>query len=119
MRRRKKDRPCVVIVVVRHEEGTRVVTVAPITHTPPHDPAVAIEIPLRVKQHLCLDSARSLVVLDDFNEFVWPGYDLRPLPTKPRHYDYGFLPPVFYTQLVTRALELHRKGVVFTLPRND
>ena len=30
--------------------------VAPITHSPPHDPNVAVEIPLRVKEHSGLDS---------------------------------------------------------------
>jgi hypothetical protein len=114
-----KDRPCAVIVVVHQEDGTNIVTVAPITHTPPNDPTVAIEIPPKVKQHLGLDSNRSWVILDDFNEFAWPGYDLRPVPEKPGRYDYGLLPPSFYTQIVSRALELRREGRVFTSPRSE
>jgi hypothetical protein len=112
-----KDRPCAVIVVVHQEDGTNIVTVAPITHTPPSDRTVAIEIPPRVKQYLGLDSDRSWVRLDDFNEFAWPGYDLRPVPGKPGRYDYGFLPPSFYRQIVTRTLELRREGRMFVFPR--
>ena len=114
-----KDRPCAVVVIVHQEDGTKIVTVAPITHTPPSDPTVAIEIPLKVKQHLGLDSKRSWVVLDDFNEFAWPGYDLRPIPGKRGRYDYGFLPPSFYTQIVTRALELRREGRTFKSTRSE
>ena len=114
-----KDRPCAVVVVVHQEDGSTIVTVAPITHTPPNDPTVAIEIPLKVKKHLGLDSNRSWVVLDDFNEFAWPGYDLRPVPKKPGRYDYGLLPPSFYTQIVNRALELLREGRTFTFPRSE
>ena len=115
----RKERPCAIIIVLRKEDGADVVTVAPITHTPPRDPNVAIEIPLRVKRHLGLDSDRSWIVLNDFNEFIWPGYDLRRIPARAGRYDYGFLPPAFYAQLVTRALELRRTGEAFTMPRSD
>jgi hypothetical protein len=71
----RKDRPCAIILAVDHpqpEGGKRKrVAVAPITHTPPHDPNTAVEIPLRVKQYLGLDSERSWVVLDEINEFTW------------------------------------------------
>lgn len=33
-----KDRPCVVVLAVRQGEGERIVTVAPVTRTPPGDP---------------------------------------------------------------------------------
>jgi hypothetical protein len=33
------------------------------------------------------------VVLDEFNVFIWPGYDLRPIKNKYGRIDYGFLPP--------------------------
>lgn len=62
----RKDRPCAIVVAVDEPDpsgGTRKqVAVAPITHTPPHDPSVAIEIPARVKEHLGLDAERSWVV---------------------------------------------------------
>jgi hypothetical protein len=50
-----KDRPCAVIVVVADDQGNEVVTVLPITHTPPSDPALAIEIPFATKRRIRLD----------------------------------------------------------------
>ena len=47
-----KNRPCAIVLAVRREgpEAAMIVTVAPITHAPPHDPAVAVEIPPKVKR---------------------------------------------------------------------
>jgi hypothetical protein len=54
-----KDRPCV-IVLAKHIVGENtMITVAPITHTPPLKPEKAVEIPLPTKQRLGLDTARS------------------------------------------------------------
>ena len=74
-------------------------TVLPITHSRPHDPASAVEIPLPVKRHLGLDDDPSWIIVDEGNEFFWPGYDLRKLPHRDR-YDYGFLPPRFFNQVL-------------------
>jgi len=48
-----KDRPCAIVLAI-DSKGTdaKTVTFAPITHTPPSDPAVAVEIPPKVKLHL-------------------------------------------------------------------
>jgi hypothetical protein len=41
----RKNRPCAILLVIQQAEGEPPrVTVAPITHSPPHDPGVAIEI---------------------------------------------------------------------------
>ena len=89
----QKDRPSVIVLAVEREtDGATVVTVLPITHSPPADPATAVEIPLPVARHLGLDDDRSWIVVAEGNEFLWPGYDLRKLPRSDR-YDYGFLPP--------------------------
>jgi len=73
--------------------------------------------PPKVKQHLGLDSERSWIILDDFNEFVWPGYDLRPIPGKAGRYDYGFLPPALFKQMVGKIIELRQNGLAVT-PRD-
>jgi hypothetical protein len=90
----RKDRPCAVILALQDlDEGTRVF-VLPITHTPPAGQQVAVELPAMVKARLGLDTERSWIVLDEFNEFIWPGPDLRFLPGKgPESSAYGFLPP--------------------------
>jgi len=104
-----KNRPCAIILVAHKEDGGKKVTVAPITHTAPNNPDVAIEIPVKVKAYLGLDSEQSWIILDDFNEFLWPGYDLRPIAEKAGNVDYGFLPPALYNQIVTKILELRNK----------
>jgi hypothetical protein len=85
------------------------VTVLPITHRTPANPGWAVEIPLPVKRHLGLDEARSWVVVAEGNEFLWPGYDLRKTPGADR-YDYGFLPPRFFGQILMAFDRLRRGG---------
>ncbi len=99
-------------------EGLTTVRVAPITHSPPEDPVIAIEIPFPVKRHLGLDAERSWVVLDEFNEFTWPGFDIRPLPHRPGRIDYGFLPPRLFADMVTKARFIWRSGKGKPTPRS-
>ena len=73
-----KDRPCAVILATTQEDGQEVVSVLPITHTPPAEAAFAVEIPTATKARLGLDGERSWVVLTEANRFFWPGPDLRP-----------------------------------------
>ncbi len=58
-----KNRPCAIILTVRRAgEHAPQVTVAPITHGPPNDLTVAVEIPLAVKQNLRLDLGSYLTI---------------------------------------------------------
>jgi hypothetical protein len=115
-----KDRPCAIVLAIDHKDTNgKTVTVAPITHTPPADPALAIEIPPKGKQHLSLDTGRSWIILDEFNKFVWPGFDLRSVPGKPNRFDYGFLPPALFSKIVARVLELRRAGKAVTSSRDS
>ncbi len=99
----RKDRPGVIVLAV----DATVVVVLPITHTPPGDPAAAVEIPAPVKRHLGLDDARSWIVVAEGNEFDWPGYDLRKIGRTDR-YDYGFVPPRFFKQVIEAFAAWHR-----------
>ena len=106
----RKDRPCVIALAVeRQPDGETVVTVLPVTHRPPDNAAAAVEIPQAVKRHLGLDDARSWVVVSEGDQFVWPGYDLRKRPGSDR-YDYGFLPPQFFSQILDAFRALHRSS---------
>jgi hypothetical protein len=90
----RKDRPCAIVAAIRNEAGATRVLVLPVTHTPPADLRAAIEMPLKVKQRLGLDSDRSWIVLSEWNEFVWPGPDLRRTPGgDDSSVAYGMLPP--------------------------
>lgn len=117
----RKDRPCAIIIAIEHPEkaGHRQVAVVPITHAPPHDPNAAIEIPRRVKEHLGLDDERSWIVLDEFNVFTWPGFDLRPIKDRDGRVDYGFLPPKFFASLIERIERLEDSGKVKQTSRDE
>lgn len=99
-----KDRPCAVITVVSGEEGTRVVTVLPITHSPPSVDLPAEEIPAATKQRLGLDGDPSWVILAEANRFVWPGPDLRTMGAGggPESVAYGLLPRALFKQITAR-----------------
>src|SRR5215467_10245563 len=98
-----KDRPCVIVTAIeRAANGEAIVTVMPITHREPDDAAKAVEIPLATKKRLGLDDQRSWIMVNEGNQFVWPGYDLRKIPGRNK-YDYGFLPPNFIPKHVEQG----------------
>jgi hypothetical protein len=95
-----KERPCAIVMAVVDEEGDKTVMVLPITHSPPGNPADAIEIPAATKNRLGLDSERSWIVTTEANEFNWPGPDLRPVAGRdPSSISYGALPPRFFAHV--------------------
>ena len=95
-----KNRPCAIILVVLRDGQTPFVRVLPITHSRPRDPDGAIEIPFQTKQRLGLDDDQSWVILDEANDFTWPGPDLRPrINGEPSSVAYGHLPPGFMKAL--------------------
>ncbi len=114
----RKDRPCAIVAAIRKSAEETHVLVLPITHLAPKDAADAVEIPLKVKQRLGLDDARSWVVLTEWNAFVWPGPDLRPAPGRDdRSFAHGVLPPGLFTIIRERLLDLVQKGAVAPVPR--
>ncbi|MEP6836693.1 MAG: growth inhibitor PemK [Bradyrhizobium sp.] len=114
----RKDRPCVIVLAVDHGPDGLIVTVVPITHVPPSDPLLAIELPPMVKRHLSLDGERSWVMLDEGNRFLWPGYDLRPVPRSADRYDYGFLPPRLFSSMQERFRTIWKAGQSRPVPRD-
>jgi hypothetical protein len=103
-----KNRPCAIVAARQIIEGREVVTVVPITHTPPTDQADAIELPPALKAYLGLDDLRSWIVVTETNDSLWPGPDIRPRPgIKPSRFDYGMLPPRFFTYIRDRILQAH------------
>lgn len=105
-----KDRPCAIVMAVADDKGERQVLVLPITHSPPANPADAVEIPAETKTRLRLDSDRSWVVIAEANAFVWPGPDLRPISGRDEStIAYGTLPPRFFAHVRDRFLERDRR----------
>ncbi len=115
----RKVRPSVVVLAVQDTKGGAPrVTVAPITHTAPTKNGEAIELPPRVKQALGLDDERSWIVLDEVNEFTWPGYDIRPVPGSKDRFAYGLIPPRLYDAIIARILELAAERRVAKISRD-
>jgi hypothetical protein len=115
----RKTRPCVIVLSAENKtDGTTRVTVAPITHSPPETNDRALELPQRVKQALKLDDDRSWVVLDEVNQFTWPGFDIRPVPGTKTRFVYGFIPPKLHDQIVERILARAAARGVAAIPRD-
>jgi hypothetical protein len=105
----RKDRPCAIVVATTDEDGDTLVYVAPITHT---EPAAGrgVEVPAGVKRRLGLGDARSWIITDELNRFIWPGFDLRPISrNRPEQFAYGFLPVEVFAA-VTRSVLSHRQA---------
>ena len=113
----QKDRPCAVTLVLVREGNRPLVRVLPITHMQPADREGALEVPLITKQRLGLDSEKAWIILDEANEFVWPGPDLR--MSKPGDLSsvaYGMLPPGFMRILWSR---LKQRRATLAVRRTD
>ena len=115
----RKDRPCAIVVALSEGGQRKRVAVMPITHMPPPDPNVAVEIPPRVKEHLGLDDERSWVILNELNVFIWPGFDLRPIGRDDTRVDHGFLPPRFFDALIEKFTQLDEEGAVERVSRDE
>lgn len=89
------------------DDGETRVLVLPVTHSAPAQPELAIEIPAPVKARLRLDADRSWIVLSEWNEFTWPGPDVRRAPSGDESsVAYGMLPPEFFATIRDRFLAL-------------
>jgi hypothetical protein len=115
-----KDRPCAVIVSLQTQDGATELIVLPITHASPKQGATTIEIPFATKARLGLDEARSWIVLDEANRFVWPGPDIRPFQTpQGATISYGFLPPGLFKIVRDRFLVLDAAARVAGVERTE
>lgn len=103
----RKDRPCVIITAIRRATDGRLrVRVLPITQRPTEE-SRSIAIPPKVKRHLGLDPDASWIILDEANEFFWPGVDLRPVSrSKPGVWTFGILPTEIFDEIRARLRTL-------------
>ena len=77
-------------------------------------------IPVVTKRRLGLDEARSWVVVSEMNRFVWPGPDLRPVSrAEPERFEYGFLPPALFRQVLERFEACVAARRLRTVPRTE
>jgi hypothetical protein len=115
----RKDRPAAIVLVSRKVAGgaTRVV-VAPVTHTPPDNPAATVELPDAVARSLGLDEGRHWIVCDEVNRFAWPGFDLRPIPGRSGSWEYGMLPAAVYDEVLRRVIALNEARALSVTSRD-
>jgi hypothetical protein len=73
-----------------------------------------------VKRRLGLDSERSWIVLNEANQFIWPGPDLRPaISGNMDSVFYGVLPARFIQEIRKRFVANLRKGHGRVIPRAE
>jgi len=108
---------CAVLVATRNEAGERFVTVLPITHAPPRDTGLIIEIPDATKRRLGLDDARSWIVISEANSFRWPGPDLRSTPSG--EVAYGALPQALFNAVKARLLAALKARRAHSVARSE
>ena len=115
-----KDRPCAIILATADEDGEQVVTVLPITHSPPANLSLDVEIPPDTKRRLGLDDARSWVILGEANRFIWPGPDVRPQSGgDSSSVAYGPLPFRLYETIRLKFIAILKARMAKAVPRTD
>jgi len=106
-----KYRPCAIVLSTDAADGKKRVQIVPVTHSPPSDDEPAIEIPAVIKRHLRLDDQPSWILLGEYNQFLWPGYDLGAVGSSHGPV-YGFLPQKFFQFVIESFLAQSRKAPV-------
>jgi hypothetical protein len=111
----RKLRPCVVIAAAV-EDAAVLLAVLPVTHVEPDQDRAAIEVPLKIKNHLGLDRQRSWVMCDEQNEFHWPGFDLGKTPSGQSVF--GAVPDRVLHQLRERHRQVRMSGALKSASRD-
>jgi mRNA-degrading endonuclease toxin of MazEF toxin-antitoxin module len=113
-----KERPCVIVTAItRKDDGAMEILVAPITHSPPQEGTIAIEIPHKVGRHLGLDDDRSFIIANESNSVSWDDAGIVPvIPGK--QWEYGRIPKGLYDQLRSTMLDLLTKRKLKTTKRD-
>ena len=112
-----KERPACLIAASDSSTSPRFVVILPITHTPPDQGAVGVEIPAKVRQTLGLDDAPSWVIVSEHNVDEWPNSGIAFVPGQPGVFGYGFIPPGLFAKVKTKFLESSVLGLSATVRR--
>jgi hypothetical protein len=106
----------VVVASLQSKTGATRIAVLPITHAPPVSNRSAVEIPRQVKAMLGLSAARSWIMCDEFNEFMWPALDAGRTPAgKP---SFGFLTRGLVAVVRAEAAAARARGAFKTVSRD-
>jgi hypothetical protein len=106
-----KDRPVVVVVATETKPHGTQLLVVPVTTRPPRGDEAAVEMPVRVRQHLGLGEQRCWIVAEEYNLFTWPGPDIRPIRQgKQISPYYGSIPGRLFDQVRARIEQAAKAG---------
>ena len=120
-----KDHPaCVVATFKRKPPGNanpeaeldQYVVYLPISHSPPNDDQVGIELSDHAKRKAGLDSAPQWLLISECNIDLWP-QDLRNLPRQPGRFHYGHLPPSEFRRIRDEFVERYNAKKVSQVRR--
>jgi hypothetical protein len=107
-----KDHPACVIATFRNEGAADdFVVYLPISHTPPGQGEVGVELSAHAKRAAGLDSAPQWVLISECNIDTWP-QDLRSLPGQMGRFHYGHLPPSEFRNLRDQFVGRYREKKV-------
>jgi hypothetical protein len=106
VRDQSKQRPACLVAAMDSVASPRFVVILAITHTPPDQNTVGVEIPAKVGAALGLDDAPNWVIVSEHNVDEWPNGGLATVPGRPRVFSDGFIPPSLYAQVTAKFLEL-------------
>lgn len=117
----KKIRPCLIATVYNDKQNRQRVGVMPITHATPNSPDHAVEVPLRVTQHLGLDDDKQWIVTLEYNDFLWPGGDMYPVGNGNNKglFHYGEVPAQLFKMARDQLLKTAREGPGVTPVNRD
>ena len=116
----EKDRPCAVVLNQETKDGEIIVTVAPITHSPPIRKSDGVPLPPSTKKRLGLDDGPAWIIVSEVNRFVWPGPDLRPITrSNPDQWAYGFLPTKLFRHVQAAIYRRATDHGLSQVPRSE
>ena len=109
------DRPCMILRVLPLDVpgGGLRIYILPITHTAPKPGTAGILLPVKTSRRLGMDDDQSWLILDDVNDFIWPGPDVRITP------QYGMMPPGLYAKARDQFVKLARARKADVTRRTD
>lgn len=104
----RKTRPAAIVAHMLDKDDILYVAVLPVTTTEPVTMAEALEIPAVERDRIGLPE-RSWIICSEYNQFEWPGVDLRPVPGTADVFEYGLLSREFWAK-VKAKMQFLREG---------
>lgn len=113
----RKNRPAAIVAHTMGKDGVLHVAVLPITTSAPENMAAAVEIPAAERKRIGLPE-RSWIICSEYNQFEWPGVDLRPVPGTSDVFEYGLLSREIWAEVKAKLKFLREGGKLKAIKRD-